>query len=110
MASLNSKKPRKMEDPAKDYENLRFIVFLLDTKNHDHDGYVFSRLQDAKNFLRENYEDGFYTKAVIGDFYLDKDLRESPITLIDTVGFKKKSPTNQLIHLKKKPEKFGLFC
>lgn len=78
-----------MEHDMLQVENMRYIVFLLDTKHGQHDGCVFAKLEDARHFLRENYEEGFYTKAVIGNFYLEENRRELPITLIDTVGWKK---------------------
>ena len=69
-------------------QNLRYIVFLIDNKYRDHDGRVFQRIQDAKEFLSDYHENGFFTQAVIGSFSL-QDSEYSNIHIIETIGFSK---------------------
>jgi hypothetical protein len=68
-------------------ENLRYIVFLIDSKIKQHDGKIFSSLDDAKSFTYNLLEDNYADKAVIGMFYNDINIKELLITSIYTIGF-----------------------
>jgi len=68
-------------------EDLRFIVFLIDSKFKQHDGKVFKRLSDAREFCRNVIESKDADKIIIGTFTTDGSI-ESSITCIETYGFK----------------------
>lgn len=79
-----------------DATQLRYIVFLIDSKYKDHDGMIFSSYEEAKEFV-SNRIDEFTTKAVIGMFVLNQSSRESMITMVETIGFSgDKKNINQL--------------
>ena len=78
-------------------ENLRYIVLLIDSKDKEHDGKVFVNYNEAKEYTSDVLKDNFCTHIIIGMFYMDKNLRESNITLIESLGFSKdKKNVNQL--------------
>lgn len=68
--------------------NLRYIVFLIDSKLKDHDGKVFASYSAAKEFVVDMINEKYADKAVIGLFYLEPNRQEMHISHIDTVGFK----------------------
>jgi hypothetical protein len=77
--------------------NLRYILFLIDSKHKQHDGKVFCRLQDAKEYAQDCINEQYSDKAVIGMFLMDPNDREMLITMVDTIGFgKDKKDINQL--------------
>jgi hypothetical protein len=49
-------------------EDLRYIVFVLDSKIEQHDGKVFLYLHDIKKFLTECLEQKWGSKIIIGSF------------------------------------------
>ena len=67
--------------------NLRYVLFLIDSKIKDHDGKIFSSVNDAKGYAKDTIADNYADKAVIGMFYLDSSSREMRITLVETIGF-----------------------
>ena len=69
-------------------ENLRYIVFVIDSKYKSHDGKIFSSVEEAREFVVDTMDYDYGDKAVIGCFHLDKDHKEMLITHIDSVGFK----------------------
>lgn len=69
-------------------ENLRYVVFVIDSKYKDHDGKVFATLDAAREFIMYSLCFDYADKAVIGCFYLDNNSKEMNITQIDSVGFK----------------------
>ena len=77
-----------------------FIVFLLDTKNNQHDGKTFLKIKEAREYVKENIDDLYYDKAIIGFSVLSINTRETSITEIETYGFK---------NSKKKVEQLRLF-
>jgi len=82
-----------------DIKDLRYIVFLIDSRSKIHDGRVFLNIQDAKEFAQDYAEDGLYEKAIIGMFVLDGSEHQN-ISKIETFGFKSD---------KKKVEQLDLF-
>jgi hypothetical protein len=76
--------------------NVRYIVFLLDTKHKDHNGYVFQSYSDAKKYVSEKLEAEYEEKAVIGMF-LEDNSKEMFISHVQSIGFKAdKKNVNQL--------------
>lgn len=76
---------------------MKYIVFMIDSKHKDHDGKIFSSVDDAKDFLNDMYEIDFFNKAIIGMFVYDKDKKEMIITMVESFGFPgDKKITNQL--------------
>jgi len=78
-------------------EAIRYIVFLIDLKHKDHDGKIFSSINEAREFANLYIEDGYADKAVIGMFLIDAQISETTITQVETIGFKgDKKNINQL--------------
>ena len=77
-----------MIDASVNTENLRYILFLLDTKIKDHDGKIFCSFQEAKEYAKDCIADNYADKAVIGMFLLDKRSKEMLISKVETIGFK----------------------
>jgi hypothetical protein len=69
-------------------KNLRYIVFMIDSKIKEHDGKIFASLLDSRQYVTDMMEDHYADKAVIGTFYMDMNSREMLITEVETVGFK----------------------
>lgn len=67
--------------------NLRYILFLIDSKIKQHDGKVFSSYEEARQYAADCINENYCDKAVIGMFNLDPNLKEMLITQIDTIGF-----------------------
>lgn len=67
--------------------NLRYILFLIDSKIKQHDGKVFSSYEEARQYASDCINENYCDKAVIGMFNLDPNLKEMLITQIDTIGF-----------------------
>jgi hypothetical protein len=68
-------------------KNLRFIVFLIDSKFKEHDGKLFSSLREAKEFVVECMAENYCDKAVIGTVYIDLNSKEMLISKVETFGF-----------------------
>lgn len=68
-------------------ENLRYIVFCIDSKYKDHDGKVFVSYDAAKAFVNLLLKEKFITRAVIGTILLNPTAQEMNITMIETIGF-----------------------
>lgn len=80
-----------------DIKNLRYIVFLIDSKMKDHDGKIFCLLKDAREYAFDIVDGIYADKAVIGMFYLNAEEQEMIITMVQTIGFKgDKKDVNQL--------------
>jgi hypothetical protein len=76
--------------------NLRYIIFLIDSKMKEHDGKIFASYQEAKEFASDIIADKFADKAVIGTFCLE-NVKEIFISQIETIGFNgDKKNVNQL--------------
>jgi hypothetical protein len=67
--------------------NLRYILFLIDSKIKQHDGKVFVSYDEARQYAADCINENYCDKAVIGMFNLDSNLKEMLITQIDTIGF-----------------------
>jgi hypothetical protein len=67
--------------------NLRYILFLIDSKIKQHDGKVFSSYDEARQYAADCINENYCDKAVIGMFNLDSNSKEMLITQIDTIGF-----------------------
>jgi hypothetical protein len=77
--------------------NFKYIVFLVDSKHKQHDGKVFSDIKSAREYISENWDDIFYSQAVLGSFLFDPQSKELLITHIETIGFSKDAKqANQL--------------
>lgn len=82
--------------------NVRYIVFLIDSKIKDHDGKIFTSYNDAKDYVKSVINSYYSDKAVIGMFLLNQNLKEMNISHIDSIGFKNdKKDINQLSLFKK---------
>jgi hypothetical protein len=78
-------------------ENLRYIIFAIDSKEKQHDGKIFASYQEAKEYAADLIADKFADKTVIGMFHIDKDSKEMFISQIETIGFAgDKKNVNQL--------------
>jgi hypothetical protein len=78
-------------------ENLRYIVFLIDSKVKEHDGKVYCSIDDAREYAQDVIDEKYANKAVIGMFYMDQNAEIMSITMVDTIGFKgDKKNVNQL--------------
>ncbi|MEI2423175.1 hypothetical protein V6O07_23075 [Arthrospira platensis SPKY2] len=71
-----------------DAKNMRFIVFLIDSKSKEHDGYIFCKIDTARRYATDCIDEGYCTHAVVGQFYMDKDLEKMNITMVCTYGFR----------------------
>jgi hypothetical protein len=77
--------------------NLRYILFLIDSTIKQHDGKIFASYEDAKHYAIDCISENYSDKAVIGMFNLDPDRKEMLITKVETIGFKgDKKNINQL--------------
>jgi hypothetical protein len=82
--------------------NFKHIVFLVDSKFKQHDGKIFSDIKSAREYISDNWDDIFYSQAVLGSFIFDPHTKESFITHIETIGFTKDAKkANQLDLFKK---------
>lgn len=80
---------------------LRYIVFLIDSKLKQHDGKVFKSHKDAKDFTRDMFEEKYADKAVIGMFVEDGS-EWCLISLVETIGFKGDKKNVEQLELFKK--------
>lgn len=69
-------------------DNLRYIVFLIDSKFKEHDGKIFSSYADAHEYACDAINENYSDKFVIGMFNFDKDVKDLLISGIETFGFK----------------------
>jgi hypothetical protein len=69
-------------------DKLRYIVFMIDSKTKDHDGKVFTKHEDAKEYAAAIIDSQYADRAVIGMFYLNEQAREMIITKVETIGFR----------------------
>lgn len=53
-------------------DDLRFVVFILNSKLHNNEGAVFIRLKDAKAYIRENVNTAMGDKYIIASFVEQK--------------------------------------
>lgn len=82
---------------SNDVTNLRYILFLIDSKIKEHDGKIFSSYKDAKEYATDCINEEYCDKAVIGAFYLDNSIKEMLISNVETIGFTgDKKNVNQL--------------
>lgn len=70
-----------------DVKNLRYIVFLIDSRVKQHDGYIFSSHKEAEDYANDAIKEKYSSKAVIGLFHIDLHCQEMMITKVDTIGF-----------------------
>jgi len=70
-----------------DEKNLRYILFLIDSKVKQHDGKIFSSYQEAREYASDCINENYADKAVIGMFYLEADSKEMMISKVETIGF-----------------------
>lgn len=77
-------------------ENLRYIVFLIDSEYKNHDGKVFVSLNEAREFCKDVIAEKYADKIIIGMFEINGS-RNMHISMIETFGFKGDSKNeNQL--------------
>ena len=77
-------------------EDLRYIVFCLDSKVEYHDGKILHGIQDARNFIQDMINENLADKFILGSFVLS-DSKEINIEFIETFGMKtSKKNLNQL--------------
>lgn len=69
--------------------NLRYIIFVIDSKYKQHDGKIFTSLSDAREFAKDLMEEEWNKgcKAVIGTFLFEPHIRDMYISQIETIGF-----------------------
>jgi hypothetical protein len=79
--------------------NLKYIVFLIDSKNKYHDGKIFSDIPSAKGYIYNNLDGFYFDKAVLGCFVNNLDVKELIITYIQTIEFKKNLKNNLQLNL-----------
>lgn len=65
----------------------QYIIYLIDSKNKEHDGYVFINYADAKQYVADCIQDGYATKAIIGMYVYDANRKQMMISHIDSIGF-----------------------
>lgn len=46
--------------------NLRYIVFLIDSRIKEHDGKIFANYNDAKEYAQYAIKDSYSNKFIIG--------------------------------------------
>jgi len=84
-------------------ENLRYIIFLIDSKIKEHDGKIFCSYKEAKEYASDCIAENYCDKVVMGMFSMSNQEREMLITKIDTIGFAvDKKDLNQLQLFSKK--------
>lgn len=76
-----------MEHENLDSRQLRYIVFLIDSKIKDHSGKVFCSYMEAKEYTHDTIVQNYSDKAVIGMFYMNQNSKDMLITMIETIGF-----------------------
>ncbi len=67
-------------------EDLRFIVFVLDSTIEQHDGKVFSNIADARLFVKDCIDENWGSKMIIGSFVFNLQQKEMNIEFIETFG------------------------
>lgn len=87
---------------------MRYIVFLIDTRFPQYldgrlvdvnSGYVFKKLEDAKEYALENRRANECDKWVIGCFVEDPDRESTGISSMETYGFKNSKKNPQQLEL-----------
>ena len=68
--------------------NLKFIVFVVESDHKQHDGRIFAKLEDARQFLNDCIKENWGDKFILGQFLFEKEQRDMLITLVETFGFK----------------------
>lgn len=77
-------------------QQLRYIVFVIDSTFDDHDGKVFSDVRRAREFIKDCTDNEWASKFIIGSFIND-GTAEMEIHFIEEYGYKKKiTDKNQL--------------
>lgn len=80
-----------------DIRNLRYILFMIDSDHKQHEGEIFTSLQEAKEYAADAIKWNLCTKYIIGLFVLDIKEQRMGISHIETFGFKgDKKDLNQL--------------
>jgi len=78
-------------------EDIRYIVFLLDSKFKDHDGKIFCSLPEAREYATDAINENYCDKAAVGMFVMNSNAREMLISMVETIGFAgDKQSANQL--------------
>jgi hypothetical protein len=85
-----------MQTIQKTIENIRYIVFLIDSKSTTHDGLIFTDIKEARDYAIECYKDKFCDKIAIGMFCIDLMAKNIRIAAVETIGFGKKKNYTQL--------------
>jgi hypothetical protein len=81
-------------------KNLRYIVFLIDSKYKQHDGKIFCTPGAAREFLVDTFTEDYADKAIIAEFYMEPEHEFMFISTVETFGFH---------HDKKRIEQMELF-
>lgn len=71
-----------------DATRLRYILFMLDSKIQQHDGKIFCRHSDAKDYAIDCIKENYCSQFIIGTFVMDANSQEMLIESIETFGFK----------------------
>lgn len=78
-------------------ENVRYIVFLIDSKYKSHDGMIFSNIHEAREYCQDVIDDHYADKVIMGSFVMEQNVKEMYISQVETFGFKgDKKQTKQL--------------
>lgn len=69
-------------------DQVRYIVFLIDSHIKDHDGKIFCSFNEAKDYAQETITEMYADKAAVGMFVMNSSAKEMLITMVQTIGFK----------------------
>lgn len=67
---------------------LRYIVFLIDSRIDEHDGTVYSSKDDAIEFAKRSITEKYCTQAIVGCFVLDIHSEYQNISKIKMIGYR----------------------
>lgn len=67
---------------------IRFIVFLIDSKYEQHDGYIFSSIAEARKYGEDSLLENYCTGVIIADFIFDKEHKEMQLHEVDKFSAK----------------------
>lgn len=69
-------------------DQVRYIVFLIDSHIKDHDGKIFCSFNEARDYAQDTISEKYADKAVVGMFVMNSSAKEMLITMVQTIGFK----------------------
>lgn len=79
-------------------KQIRFIVFLIDSRCIEHDGHIFSSLQEARQYGHDALTDDYCTSVIIASFIFEPEQREMMLHEVEKISAKdwKKKKKTQL--------------